>query len=235
MMSQASTQAELQPLLTSIAELPHEGRGPALMAISARGGEGAARFIRALAFALWEKGRAATVAIDLDVMRNGLKQAFEADNTLGEAREAQFHGQSYLQLTAKHGAALPAAQHPITFRRVGFSRILVADFDAAWAAPGARVEISQAPDYWRAARAHAAFTLCAAPPASLSRGGLHAAPHMDGVILVVSATDAKAEETLSLKRKLDAAGARVLGLAFVEADPAITRVERALGRIGQAA
>lgn len=213
-----------QKLYATLESMPHVGRGPAVMVI----GDGAAPLVRALALEVSEAARAATVAIDLDIMRNVLRSAFEAEAVLGEPRDAQFKGHSFLRVSLANGALAPGVQHPITFRRVGFSRVLVADFDRAWLAPGARVQISPEPHYWLAARESASMTIVAAP--ERSRVGLAVAAHMDGVVIAVNAQADSAADTITLKQALDRARARVIGAIVTNADPVITRVERVLGQ-----
>ena len=168
---------------------------------------------------------------DLDLLRNSQCQAFiDAGVRVGESADGRLTGASFVRAVSASGAEAPSEARRLRIARVGDLRLYVTHFDAHGLSDAVRLQISNAPEYWRAARTGAEFTVVDAPALLRSRAGLGVAPHMDGVVLVVSGAAGSAAATLTLKGELEARGARVLGLVYAHADRGVTLLERLVQR-----
>lgn len=205
--------------------------GRCVMFMAASRGEGVSTLARMFAEQCAWRARRAALLVDLDLLRNSQCQAFvEAGVRVGESADGRLTGASFVRAVTGTGADAPSEMRRLRIARVGDLRLYVTHFDAHGLSETVRLQISNSPEYWRAARTGAEFTVVDAPALVRSRAGLGVAPHMDGVVLVVSGAAGSAAATLNLKAELEARGARVLGLVYAHADRGVTLLERLFRR-----
>ncbi|HWA01827.1 MAG TPA: hypothetical protein VG841_16085 [Caulobacterales bacterium] len=201
--------------------------GRAIMFMAARRGEGVTTVAHAAALAA--AASETVYAIDLDLHRNALARMFAEENPpLGPRIDARLNGVAFHQIRGADGQPWIAFKPAFNFHRVGRSRIYASVFDAHELPQGGRISISGEPHYWNAARAGGATVIVDAPALERSRVGLKAAPHMDGVVLVVAGDDGAAPAAMSAKAEILAAGGALLGIVYTQASAPVMAMHRFL-------
>ena len=202
-----------------------------VMFMAAWRGEGVSTLARTFAEQCAWRSRRATLLVDLDLLRNSQCQSFiESGIPVAESADGRLAGATFVRAVMRDGVEAPMEARRMRIARVGDQRLYVTHFDAQGLKDDVRLQISNAPEYWRAARAGADYTVVDAPALQRSRAGLGVAAHMDGVVLVVSGAAGSAAATLALKAELERRGARVLGLVYAHADRGVTLLERLFQR-----
>ncbi|MES1201675.1 MAG: hypothetical protein ABUS57_09540 [Pseudomonadota bacterium] len=224
----SAAQFDLEGVLTAARARPAQpGGGRAIMFIAARRGEGVTTVAHAAAHAASAHGT--VYAVDLDVRRNALARYFaEHDPPLGPRIDTTLNGASFYQVLGADGRPWMMFKSACNFHRVGRSRIYVSAFDAKEAPQSGQVAISSAPNYWNAARAGGATVIVDAPALERSRIGLKAAPHMDGIVLVVAADPGAAPAAMAAKAEIIGAGATLLGIVYTQASAPVMALHRLL-------
>ncbi len=216
----------VEGVLDALAMQPRRGGGPgrAIMFVAARRNEGVTTAARAVANAA---GPGAVYAVDLDLKRNALAKALNADGALGPKIDGALNGVSFYSVRD-----LPDAPPAFFYHRVGRSRVYAGVFDLRSLPEGARVGISGRADYWNVARAGGAFVVVDAPALERSSIALRVAPNMDGVVLVVGSGKGAAPAAMAAKAALVEAGANLMGLVYAGADAPVRAIERMLRHAG---
>lgn len=204
---------------------PAQGPGRALMLIAAQHHAGNVALTAAVAGAA---GPGAVYAIDLDLRRNALPQHFAP---LGPRIDGALNGRGFYAIVDKQGRPLAQAASYF-YHRVGRSRLYVGAFDGAAVPQGGRVLLSNAPDYWDAARAGGATVVVDAPALERSRVALRVARHMDGVVLLVGDAPGAAPAAMAAKTALREAGANLIGLVYAGASAPVMAIERVMRQAG---
>ncbi len=198
-----------------------------VMFMAASRGEGVSTLARIFGEQCAWRARRAALLVDLDLLRNSQCQSFiDSGVAVAESADGRLAGASFVKAVQANGVDAPMEARRLRIARVGDQRLYVTHFDTQGLKVDVRLQISNAADYWRAARAGADYTVVDAPALSRSRAGLGVAPHMDGVVLVVSGAAGSAAATLGLKAELERRGAHVLGLVYAHADRGVTLLER---------
>lgn len=205
------------------------GAGRALLFVSARRGEGAARAACGVA---QSAGSSPVYAIDLDLRRNGLAKALAETAPLGPKLDGRFGGVSFYAVRGARGTALQETKPAFSFHRVGRSAIFAGVFDAGLLPKQARVAVSSGPSYWDAAREAGATIIVDSPALDRSDVALRVARHMDGVVLLVDAAPGGAPAAIATKTALLNAGANLIGLVYSGADAPVLAMERLLRQAG---
>lgn len=216
----------VEGVLDALAMLPRrrDGAGRAIMFVAARGCEHAAGAARAVALA---GGPGAVYAIDLDMRRNALAKALSADGAFGPRMDGALNGARFYTV---RNVADPAPA--FFYHRVGATRVYAGVFDTRALPNGARVGISEQPDYWDQARACGAFAVVDAPALDQSSIALRVAQHMDGVVLTVGAGPGSAPAALAARDQLLRTGASLMGLIYTGADAPAVAIDRMLRHAG---
>lgn len=202
--------------------------GRAVMIVSARRGAGVTTVARAVA----EAAPGLTYAVDLDLKRNTLAKALSETAPLGPKIDGRLAGISFYSLRGRGNAPVHDAAPAFSYHRVGRSRLYAGVFDARLLPRNVRVAVSARSDYWDAAREGGATVVIDAPALERSDIALRVAPHMDGVVLVVSGQAGAAPAALAAKDALTAAGANIIGLVYSGAEAPVMAMERLLRQAG---
>jgi Mrp family chromosome partitioning ATPase len=91
-------------------------------------------------------------------------------------------------------------------------KLYVSRFNRAALAGNQKLQVTPAPDYWRAVRRSVDLTIVDAPPLEQSRAGLALAADMDGVILVIDGNKSDVRESIDLRDEVVGRGGRCLGI-----------------------
>lgn len=205
------------------------GAGRALLFVSSRRSEGAARAACGVA---QSAGAGPVYAIDLDLKRNSLAKVLAETAPLGPKLDGRFGGVSFYAVRGPRGTALQEIKPAFSFHRVGRSPIFAGVFDAGLLPKQARVAVSSGPLYWDAARVAGGMVIVDAPALDRSEVALRVARHMDGVVLLVDAAPGGAPAALAAKTALLNAGANLIGLVYSGADAPVLAMERLLRQAG---
>lgn len=197
--------------------MPAERGGRVILFIGAHAGEGTSSV--AVAFAQLAASRAArmTWLVDLSIRKNPLYTAFSKGNVQGAGRPLH-------ALDASLGTgqiyAVPGHEGDRAFGRllnahqIEGQRLLVTRFRSDRLAPGQRVQLRTAPDWWAALRRAADWVVVDAPPADQSQAGLAFVSQADGVVLVMKADETPAADVSALRRDVELHGGSVLGVVL---------------------
>lgn len=187
------------------------------MFMSASEGEGTSSV--ATSFALMAAMRSArmTWLVDLDLRGNPLYTAFSKGvfGGIGRPGHALDASLGVEQIYSVSGSEkVPAMSKLLTAHQIDGSRLLVTRFRNERLSPGQSVRMLAAPGWWGALRRSADWAIIDAPALARSAVGLTYAPLADGVVLVVQAEAAGAEEVEDLRAAVEAAGGSVLGVVM---------------------
>lgn len=196
----------------------HAGPGRVVMLVAAREGEGVSHAARLAA----EEAAAPVLLVDLDSKRN--THARHYAHRLGPPVNARVNGAAYWRVKDANGAVLNT--HAIARRPIKDAEIQVTVFESAALPAGARLQIGADAGYWNALRAMGALAIVDAPALARSPLALKLAPHMDAVVLVVSADQGAAPPAIEARAALASAGANVIGLVFARASAPVITLDR---------
>ena len=195
---------------------PRSG-GRVLMFMSASEGEGTSSV--AASFALMAAAQAARMSwlIDLDLRGNPLYTAFSKGvlggiGRPGRALDASLGVEQIYSVSGSEN--VPAMSKLLTAHQIDGLRLLVTRFRNERLSPGQSVRMLAAPGWWEALRRSADWAVIDAPALSRSAAGLTYAPLADGVVLVVQAEAAGADEVEDLRAAVEAAGGNVIGVVM---------------------
>lgn len=205
------------------------GAGRTLMFVSARRGEGVTRV--ACAAAQTRQARP-VFAVDLDLRRNDLARAIAAQHKLGARADGALGGASFCTAVDGAGRPLPGFDGAFVFHRAGHTRLYVGAYEGRGLPKDARLLISASPDYWDAVRAGGALAIVDGGALQRSKVALRVAPHMDGVVLVVSSEPGAAPAALAAKAELERAGANLIGLVYTGAVVSVPVLDQMLRQTG---
>ena len=170
--------------------------------------------------------------IDLDLRHNALAQGFAKHHGLGVKMDGVLGGLSFCSAVGRDGRTVEGSERRFSYHRVGQSSVFVGAYDGRVLPLGAQLELSFAGDYWSAACASGGTVVIAAPALSTNSVALRVAPHMHGVVLVVSGETGAAPAARAAKAALTKAGARVIGLIYADASAPVMALDRMLRQAG---
>jgi hypothetical protein len=210
---------DLQRALMQVLEPAKSEGGRTVMFMSATRGEGASSVAASFALLAAEASRRPAWLIDLDLKRNNAFNTFavgafaRAFGGVGPPYSAALKTQPFFTIelddpTASNGLGL------FTAHRVGDTRLMVTQFDAARLLAGQSIRIRAQPAYWAAVRAATDWAVVDSPSLDRASAGLAIASQMDAVILVVRADHAEAADVEALRQRVQAHGGKVVGVVL---------------------
>lgn len=200
----------------------HRGPGRVVMFVAARAGEGVSHAARLAA----EEAAAPVLLADLDIKRS--VHARHYADRLGAPTDARANGAAFWRIKDESGVLLRGQL--VTRRSIIGSEVDVLAIDSL--PPGARVQVGPDPAYWNALRAAGALTVVDAPALARAPLALKLAPHMDAVVLVVSADPGAAPPAIEARAALTEAGANVIGIVFARASAPVMALDRLTRQAG---
>ena len=211
--------ADLRDLYRALAQTPATEGGRSVMFISARAGEGVSSIAASFALLAAEQARRAVWLVDLDLKRNHLFNAFAVGafakmfGGVGPPYSAALKTQPFFSIEPEDPAAT-AGLGLFTAHRVGDTRLMVTQFDAARLKPGHAVRIRTQPGYWTTVRSATDWAVIDAPALELAGAGLAITSQIDRTVIVVRADDTSPGDVDTLRREIEAHGGRVGGIVL---------------------
>ncbi len=194
--------------------------------------DGAGTTSAAISLALRAEAIAARAVwlIDLDLAANTVHDAFLAppfdregrlsrpyDAALGSPPIYAVSPESRIAATARGSGKL------LCVHQLGERRLLVSRMRTERLEDSQRILLRDSPGWWSAVRTAADWIIVDAPSLARSGAGLMVARHMDGVVLVIKAGATQADEAVALRREVETAGGRVVGLVLNAMEPVVHR------------
>lgn len=191
--------------------------GRVVMFVGARPGEGVSSVAASFALLAAQSVRKPAWLIDLDLRRNHAFNAFAVGpfakpfGGVGPPYSAALRTQPFFSIEPED-AEKKEDFGIFTAHRVGETRLMVTQFDAARLQQGQTIRIRSQPGYWAAVRAATDWAVVDAPAIQRASAALAIAAQMDAVVLVVRADGADADEIQTARRAIEAHGGRIAGV-----------------------
>lgn len=207
---------DLADLYRSLSLMPAIEGGRTVMFMSARSGEGVSSVAASFALMAAEQSRKAVWLVDLDLRRNHAFNTFAVGafaqrfGGVGPPYSATLKTQPFFSIEPDDAEAM-AGLGLFTAHRVGETRLMVTQFDAARVKSGHSVKIRTQPGYWSAVRAATDWTIVDAPALERTSAGLAISSQMDRTVIVVRADATPVAEVDHLRREIEAHGGTVAG------------------------
>jgi Mrp family chromosome partitioning ATPase len=211
--------ADLRELYRTLSLAPGPEGGRSVMFMSARAGEGVSSVAASFALLAAEQARRAVWLVDLDLKRNGLFNAFAvgtyaaAFGGVGPPYSAALKTQPFFSVEPEDPDT-SAGLGLFTAHRVGDTRLMVTQFDAARLKPGQAIRIRTQPAYWQTVRTVTDWAVIDAPALELAATGLAITSQVDRTIIVARADASTPAEIDSLRHEIEAHGGRVGGVVL---------------------
>lgn len=211
--------ADLKDLHRALSQTTSTDGGRTVMFIAARSGEGTSSVATSFSLLVAEQARKPVWLVDLDLKRNHLFNSFavgpfaEAFGGVGPPYSAALKTQPFFSVEPE---PLEPAQGLglFTAHRVGETRLMVTQFDAARLSVGQGIRIKTQPAYWQAVRAATDWAVVDAPALELASAGLAITSQMDKTVIVVNADDTSPNEVETVRREIEAHGGHVAGVVL---------------------
>jgi len=211
---------EMADLMSALGQ-PQGSGGRALMFVSAYTGEGVSTVAREYARCEAAFAKKPVWLIDADLRKQTQMVAMGQDprrfGPPGPLSQASPDGSAFFRLKPHgrdaRGNTIADARY-LTARPFLDSRLWVTRFRQQNLAPGQRVKLDPETTYWSALRRHAQTIIVDVPAADRSTVALQLAPHMDGIIMVVSEAAGDVQGRINLKNDLRQAGGRLVGMVY---------------------
>ncbi|MGN6423032.1 MAG: transcriptional regulator [Asticcacaulis sp.] len=229
---------EMAGLMTALGR-PAQTRGRVFLFVAAFDEEGTSTVAREYARCEAAYAKRPVWLVDADLARQSQLRAVSDDparfGSPGALSKASPDGSSFFTVSPpardRDGAVLPDARlmiaQPFLERRLWVTRFLREKLP-----PGGKARLSEQADYWQGLRDHAQTIVIDTPAFARDSACLQLAPLADGVILVVSEDDGDVQARLDLRRAIERAGGRLIGMVYNRA----SRVSRLkTGAAGRAA
>lgn len=211
--------ADLRGLHRTLSQTTSTDGGRTVMFIAARSGDGVSSVAASFALLAAEQARKPVWLVDLDLKRNHLFNTF-ATGALAETFGGVGPPYSAALKTQPFFSVEPEPLEPaqglglFTAHRVGETRLMVTQFDAARLSSGQGVRIRTQPAYWQAVRAATDWAVVDAPALELASAGLAITSQMDRTVIVVNADDTSPDEVETVRREIEAHGGHVAGVVL---------------------
>ena len=188
------------------------GAGAAVMFVGAKHDVGISEVARA--FAELAAGRAAKSAwlIDLDFFGPGQFSALGGAQTGFKGPYDMTFGVTPFWRAQPRAPDGAQGEGAVVSYKTTIPKLYVSRFNRAALAGNQKLQVTPAPDYWRAVRRSVDLTIVDAPPLEQSRAGLALAADMDGVILVIDGNKSDVRESIDLRDEVVGRGGRCLGI-----------------------
>ncbi len=214
-----------------------QGKGRALMFVSAFSGEGVSTVAREYARCEAAFAKRPVWLVDADLRAQSQMRAVTEDAARfgppGSLAIASPDGSMFFRTVppGRDGEGQPVADAQYLVARPFLDRRLwVTQLRQSRLTGEQRVKVVPRPDYWQALRSHAQTIVVDAPALDRASAALQLAPFMDGVILVVSEDQGDVQGRVELKADIEQAGGRLLGMVYNRArHEAKNLVRRPLG------
>jgi len=202
----------------------------AVMVLASDDGAGTTSVAVSLALRAEAVAARAVWLVDLDLAGNAAYEAFRAPPFDGEGALSRPYDASLglppiysLSPETRMEAAARGSARLLCVHQVGDRRLLVTRMRTERLGDVQRIQFRDSPGWWPAVRTAADWIIVDAPSLARSGAGLMVARHMDGVVLVLRAGETQAEEAVTLRREVEAAGGRVIGIVLNRMDPVVHR------------
>ncbi len=211
--------ADVGGLLRGLSQAPAEN-GRIVLLISPHDGAGVTSVCASLALKAAETARKPVWHLDLDLHSNAAFQSFAvgpfADRFggVGPPYSAALRTEPFFQIQPQETDAPQAGAGIFTAHRVGDTRMMVTQFDAARLKPGQTLKIRTQPDYWKAVRESTDWAFIDAPSFERSTAALAIASQADACLIAVRADRTTALEVAALRKALTEHGGRIAGLVL---------------------
>lgn len=214
--------ADMVPLWREVTSLPSGEGARAISFMGLRDSDDAVS--AAASFSLLAAERAARTAwlVDLDIRRNPAFWGFDQKSFArlgepGKPYDASLGKQGFYTVEGRGTSAEPLSPRLLTAHRIGGTRLLVTRFRTEDVEASHRLKLQQAPEWWATLRRSTDWVVVSAPSFERSRAGLAAVPYVDGVVIVVNAERAHADDIRLVRQAVESAEGRVLGLVLTGA------------------
>jgi len=211
--------ADLHDLHRTLSQSLASGVGRSVMFMSARAGEGTSSVAASFALLAAEHARRAVWLVDLDLRRNHLFNSFavgafaQAFGGVGPPYSAMLKTEPFFTVEPE-GPQADGGLGLFTAHRVGDTRLMVTQFDAARLKPSQSIRIRSQPDYWQTVRSVTDWTVVDAPALDLASVGLAIVSQVENVVIVLQADRTTPDEVDRLRQKITAHGGRVAGVVL---------------------
>lgn len=192
---------------------PDTGRGWVILFTAPNRHAGLSLITREFARLAARKSQRGVWLYDLDFLANSQYRAFAAPGMVrkfgppGAPLDASLNKDAFWKFDNETDA-----KSALTLHRVGRSRLFVSRFNARAAAPGTRIKVRAAHDYWEAVRDVVDLAVIDAPSPERSRAGFALYGEADAVVFVVDGTEKSAEQAHVLAEEVEARGGLPAGL-----------------------
>ena len=212
----ADMQEQMQSVWSAVA-VATGGAGAAVMFLGARRGDGVSAIARNFAHLSASRAARSVWLLDLDFFTNGQFEALEGssgrfggpfDMTFGRA---PFWKASPRAEDGSQGQGALVSYSTLT------EKLFVSRFNKNALRPAQKLQVTPAPDYWRAVRHSIDMTVVDAPPLEQSRAGLALVSDMDGVVLVIDNDNGDVRDAIEMRDEVTARGGRCLGIVVAGA------------------
>jgi Mrp family chromosome partitioning ATPase len=211
--------ADLFELYRQLSQTPATEGGRTVMFMSARAGEGTSSVAVSFALMAAAHARKPVWLIDLDLKRNHLFNTFavgpfaDAFGGVGPPYSASLKTQPFFSIEPEDPEATDGLGL-FTAHRVGETRLMVTQFDAARVKPNHAIRVRTQPAYWQAVRSNTDWAVIDAPALELAGAGLAIASQMDRSVIVVRADETTPNDADAVRREVEAYGGRVAGVVL---------------------
>lgn len=226
--------ADLVDLYRQLSQTPATDGGRSVMFMSAHKGEGVSSIAASFALMAAEHARKPVWLLDLDLKRNHLFNAFavgpfaQAFGGVGPPYSAALKTQPFFSIEPDD-PEVTSGLGLFTAHRVGETRLMVTQFDAARIKQGHAIRIRTQPAYWQAVRAATDWAIIDAPALELAGAGLAIASQIDRTVVVVRADDTTPNDVDAARREIERHGGRIGGVVLNR----IKRDARFIDRLAQ--
>lgn len=211
---------EMADLMSALGR-PQSTQGRVLMFVSAYGGEGVSTVAREYARCEAAFARKPIWLIDADLANQTQMRALTEDperfGAAGALSQASPDGSVFFTLSPPGrdaGGAAVQDSHYLVARPFLGRRLWVTRFRQKNLAPGQRAKLFDQTTYWKALRQHTQTIVVDVPAADRSSAAQQLAPHVDGIVMVVSENAGDVQARLDLKSDLEQAGGRLMGMVY---------------------
>lgn len=210
---------DLRDLYRALSQSPASEEGRSVMFIAARTGEGVSSVAASFALLAAEQARRAVWLVELDLRRNHLFNAFavgpfaQTFGGVGPPYSAALKTQPFFTVEPETPETT-GGLGLFTAHRVGDTRLMVTQFDAARLKPTQTIRVRAQSPYWQTVREVTDWAVLDAPALDSSSVGLIIASQADHVVLVMEADSTPPEEVDGLRRKIVAHGGHVTGIVL---------------------
>jgi Mrp family chromosome partitioning ATPase len=211
--------ADLRDLYRALSQTAGTEGGRSVMFIAARSGEGVSSVAASFALLAAAQAQRAVWLVDLDLKRNHLFNTFavgpfaEAMGGVGPPYSASLKTQPFFSIEPPDPEAT-AGLGLFTAHRVGDTRLMVTQFDAARLKPNHAIRIRTQPAYWQTVRAATDWAVVDAPALELAGAGLAITSQIDSTVIVVRADSTTPGDVDTLRQQIETHGGKVAGVVL---------------------